>query len=69
MTGPDGYAPVLVLPVCGWCRHLWVAHRADDGCRASTGRGRVCGCREPPPDHHDDDGQDHDDHGQEERAA
>ncbi|SBW29004.1 hypothetical protein FDG2_6308 [Candidatus Protofrankia californiensis] len=68
MTGPDRYAAVFVLPVCVWCRHLWVAHWADDGCQASTGRGRVCGCREPPPDHPDND-QDHDDHGQEEQAA
>ncbi|ONH37484.1 hypothetical protein [Protofrankia sp. BMG5.30] len=69
MTTSDGYAPVYVLPVCSWCRHLWAAHRADVGCRAPVGRERVCGCREPPPDPHDPDngGQDHDD--QEERAA
>ncbi len=66
---PDEYAPVYPLPVCDCCRHLWVAHRADDGCRIPAGRGRVCGCREPPPHHpHDHEGQDPDD-GQEEQAA
>ncbi|WP_322779634.1 hypothetical protein [Frankia sp. Cas4] len=71
-ASPEDYAPVYPLPVCGWCRHLWVAHWADDGCQIPAGRGRVCGCREPPPDRpdSDDDGQDHDhDHGQEDRAA
>ncbi|KLL10833.1 MULTISPECIES: hypothetical protein [Protofrankia] len=69
MTEPDRYAPVYVLPVCSWCRHLWVAHRGDAGCRAPVGRGRVCGCREPPPDDPDGGGQEHDEHGQEEQAA
>ncbi len=75
MTGPEEYAPVYPLPVCDWCRHLWVAHWADEGCQIPAERWRVCGCREPPPDHPDrpdtdDDGQDHDhDHGQEEPAA
>ncbi|ONH32703.1 hypothetical protein [Protofrankia sp. BMG5.30] len=76
MSGPDGYAPVFVLPLCSWCRHLWAAHRAGAGCRVPVGRGRVCGCREPPPGHPPDpdpagDGPDHDNHDQdqEERAA
>ncbi|WP_322756797.1 hypothetical protein [Frankia sp. Cas3] len=71
-ASPEDYAPVYPLPVCDCCRHLWVAHWADDGCQIPAGRGRVCGCREPPPDHPDrpetEDGQDHD-RGQEESAA
>ncbi len=49
----DGYAPVVALPSCDWCRHPWVAHWSDDGCQAPTGPGETCGCREPPPDQPD----------------
>jgi len=46
-------AAVIPLPVCPWCRHLWVAHWSDTGCQAPTGPATVCGCPEPPPDHPD----------------
>ncbi|WP_157180465.1 hypothetical protein [Protofrankia coriariae] len=53
MTGPQRLAVVFVLPLCAWCRHLLAAHWSAEGCQVPTGRGRICGCREPPPDHPD----------------
>jgi|GEM_PF-5091916 len=54
MTGdPSRYAPVLALPLCPWCHHLWTAHWSDDGCQAPTGPDQTCGCPQPPPDHPD----------------
>jgi hypothetical protein len=67
------FAPVVALPLCPACRHLWPAHWSDEGCQAPTGPAAVCGCGEIPPDdpehpdYPDDDPAD-DEHGEEQAA-
>ncbi|KPM54688.1 hypothetical protein ACG83_14555 [Frankia sp. R43] len=40
---PDLGAPLVVLPVCANCSHLYVAHRRGR-CRGHTGSRTRCGC-------------------------
>jgi hypothetical protein len=64
------FAPVVPLPLCPVCRHLWSAHWSDQGCQAPTGPDAVCGCGGIPPDDPEHpDGDPADDERGEEQAA